>query len=369
MMNRNTEVGDPCRTPIVQVISTVPRMQVNETKTEFMVVNGTAADRKKIVIDDLIVKHCKSYVYLGVIFTENGSPTSSLKAHVADKIKHLNRLQIFLSRNYDAPFFVKRKVFDAAFSSAILYGCESWIGASLAPMENMYMSAVRRLLDVRKSTPKLTCLLEAGVPSLEAVVNNKRSKFLRRVLEDREDMSESDPLMYTLDFMKTNCASVYDPLHNVIQRDDYLDTDRDDLCRQLYETPPERTKLRLYLEMNPELSVHPLYSFNDSNVIEDNLRIAFTRVRLCSHRLRSETGRWSRIPSDQRFCPHCEGPHIQNEDHIFKCAATSATCAKYGVTAQDFSLLRDPSKTDLTCLKQCLKILESINEPNPDNEL
>merc|ERR1712055_880040 len=105
----------------------------------------------------------------------NGSAASMLKAHVADKKKHLNRLLIFLIRNYDAPFFVKRKVFDAAFSSAILYGCESWIGVSLAPVERMYMSAVRRLLDVRKSTPGLTCLLEAGVPSLEARVKQKQS--------------------------------------------------------------------------------------------------------------------------------------------------------------------------------------------------
>ena len=85
-----------------------------------MVVNGTSADRKNIVLTDLTVKHCTSYVYLGVIVTENGSATSSLKAYVADK-KHLNRLLIFLSRNYNAPFFLKRKVFDAAFSSAILY--------------------------------------------------------------------------------------------------------------------------------------------------------------------------------------------------------------------------------------------------------
>ena len=57
----------------------------------------------------------------------------------------------FLSRNHDASFFVKRKVFDVAFSSAILYGCESWIGVPLEPVERMYMSAVRCLLNVRQS--------------------------------------------------------------------------------------------------------------------------------------------------------------------------------------------------------------------------
>ena len=224
-----------------------------------MVVNGTAADRKDIVMSDLTVKHCTSYVYLGVIVTENGSATSSLKAHVADKKKHLNRLLIFLSRNYDAPFFVKRKVFDAAFSSAILYGCESWVDVSLAPVETMYMSALRRLLEVRKSTPILTCLLEAGVPSLEALVKQKQSKFLNRMFIDREDLSTSDPLMYTLDFMKNNCPEIYQPIEDVMQRVDYLEKDRDNLCQRLRDMPPEKTKLRLYLTMNPDLNVHPLY--------------------------------------------------------------------------------------------------------------
>ena len=343
-------------------------MIVNESKTEFMVINGTANDRRDIVMSDLTVKHCTSYVYLGVIVTENGSATSSLKAHVADKKKHLNRLFIFLSRNYDAPFFVKYKVFDAAFSSAILYGCESWIGISLAPVEKMYMAAVRRLLDVRNSTPKLTCLIEAGVPSLEARVKQKQSKFFRDMYVERNDLITSDPLMYTLDYMKNNCPEIYQPIDDTMQRDDYLKTDRDILCEQLQGMPPEKTKLRLYLTMNPELDVHPLYkTTNDTDsIVEDNLRMAFTRVRLCSHRLRSETGRWNRVPSDQRFCPHCDGTSIQNEEHLFQCPATLSIREKYGVQSDLLSAMTDPSKTDLICLKQCLKLLESIHEPESD---
>ena len=342
-------------------------MQVNEIKTEFMVVNGSASDRKDIVIGDLTVKHCTSYVYLGVIVTENGSATSSLKAHVAEKKKHLNRLLIFLSRNYDAPFFVKRKVFDAAFSSAILYGCESWIGVSLLPVERMYMSALRRLLDVRNSTPKLTCLLEAGVPSLQALVKEKQSKFFKRMLKEREDLVASDPLMFTLDFMKNNCAAISNSIQDVIREDSYIAADRDDLCQQLRGMPPEKTKLRLYLTMNSDLSVHPLYMVTESeSVVEDNLRMAFTRTRLCSHRLRSETGRWNRVPKDQRFCPHCDGETIQNEEHLLQCPATLPIREKYGVETDLLSILTDPSKTDLICLKQCLKLLESINDPDSD---
>ena len=117
-------------------------MQINEKKTEFMVINGTKVDRENIVLEGMTVKHCTSYVYLGIIVTENGSAITSLKAHVEEKKKHLNRLIIFLSRNYDAPFFVKRKVFDAAFSSAILYGCETWLDVSLLPLRGILVNSL-----------------------------------------------------------------------------------------------------------------------------------------------------------------------------------------------------------------------------------
>ena len=187
------------------------------------------------------------------------------------------------------------------------------------------MSAVRRLLNVRKSTPKITCLLEAGIPSLEALVKQKQSKFLRRMFREREDLHTSDPLMFTLDFMQNNCPEIYRCVEDVMQHEEYLKNDRDTLCQQLLRTPPDKTKLRLYLSMNPDLTVHPLYKVTNSNqIIEDNLRMAFTRVRLCSHRLRSETGRWNRVPSDQRFCPHCNKQAIQNEEHLLQCPATLA---------------------------------------------
>ena len=327
-----------------------------------MVINGNVRDKDKISFEGMSVRHCTSYVYLGVIFTENGSAFTSLKAHVAEKKKHFNRLLIFLARNYDAPFFVKRKVFDAAFSSAILYGCESWLDVSLAPVEELYMSAMRRLLDVRKSTPKLTCLLESGIPSLEAVVKHKQSKFFRKVFSARIDLRQSDPLMFTLEFMNNNNRAMYTIIDNLVQPYDYIARNRDELCSQLRDVSPERTKLRLYLTMNPELTVHPLYETKTSNdAIDDNLRVTFTRVRVCSHRLRSETGRWFGVPPDRRFCHHCIDT-VQDEKHILQCPSTQNIRFNYGVTTTDISvLLTDPSRTDLICLKECLKLLQSNN--------
>ena len=73
---------------------------------------------------------------------------------------------------------------------------------------------------------------------------------------------------------------------------------------------PERTKIRTYLELNPELLVHSIYTDDNVNELQ---RIKVTRLRLSSHKLAIETGRWSRILRDQRLCLCGE---IQTEEHV-----------------------------------------------------
>ena len=77
---------------------------------------------------------------------------------------------------------------------------------------------------------------------------------------------------------------------------------------------PTSTKLYTYLnELNLSLTVHPIY--NSSMYIPDYQRQSFSRIRLISHNLKIETGRWSRIPRERRVCP-CDGTQLQTEVHI-----------------------------------------------------
>ena len=89
---------------------------------------------------------------------------------------------------------MKSKVFNAAFSSAILYACGSWLAVSLNPVEKLYTAGVRSLLGVRKSIPLLRFLIEAGLPSVEALVKDRQSKFMSKVMSQRQDIEKVDPL-------------------------------------------------------------------------------------------------------------------------------------------------------------------------------
>ena len=79
--------------------------------------------------------------------------------HAKNKIGHVLKFVSFLHKNNDIPSVVKRSVFDAVLMSALLYGCESWVGADffLKPITNLYNSALKQVLGVRKSTLNHVC--------------------------------------------------------------------------------------------------------------------------------------------------------------------------------------------------------------------
>ena len=63
--------------------------------------------------------------------------------------------------------------------------------------------------------------------------------------------------------------------------------------------------------------------------MDDFLRIAFTRLRTSSHRLKIETGRWSRVPREMRVCQCGEG--VQTEEHVLVgCNLTKGIQERYG---------------------------------------
>ena len=89
------------------------------------------------------------------------------------------------------------------------------------------------------------------------------------------------------------------------------------------------TKRKTYINMNPNLISPKIYT--NGNVPEYQ-RIEFSRFRLSSHNLRIETGRWSRIARENRFCS-CEMNAVQTEDHVaLECPLTADLRRAYNIS-------------------------------------
>ena len=61
----------------------------------------------------------------------------------------------------------------------------------------------------------------------------------------------------------------------------------------------DSTRSVTYRALNPSPSLHPMYS---SNRVIEHQRISTTRLRLSSHYLKVETGRWSCTNYEDRTC-------------------------------------------------------------------
>ena len=98
----------------------------------------------------------------------------------------------------------------------------------------------------------------------------------------------------------------------------------DDILSEIRNKPASATKYITYRNiLNPNLQVHRLYT--EKIYISDHIRIAFSRLRLMSHSLRVETGRWSRTAPELRVCS-CDSDNVQNELHVLVNCALSLSC-------------------------------------------
>ena len=74
----------------------------------------------------------------------------------------------------------------------------------------------------------------------------------------------------------------------------------------------ESSRRITYKQLNWNLESPALYR-HPNLYVPEHYRIAFTRMRLSSHHLKIETGRWSRIPRERRLC-QCGS--VQDEVHV-----------------------------------------------------
>ena len=85
-------------------------MEINEGKSNLMVINGSEQDRMPLLGGERPINHSERYTYLGIPFSSDGKMSTALKAHSGNSQKHLLKLSRFVSQNPDFPYIVKKKV-------------------------------------------------------------------------------------------------------------------------------------------------------------------------------------------------------------------------------------------------------------------
>ena len=308
-------------------------MVINESKTKLMVINGSCIDKESIAIHSLVIKHCHIYTYLGSPFTSDGSISSAIKVHAQEKMAHFHKFISFIEKNNDLPFIIKKRVFDACLTSAILYGCESWFNGDLKPVIKIFNWALKHMLGVRRTTCNDVCYVEAGYVPINAIVKSKQRKFFVNMHRDRIGIID-DPFGFIIDLVLKSRYNTEKYLYKLIHDVGINDCQQEVNLIKNNIARSESSRRKIYNNvMNVNLVVHDIYT-KRHNIFE-NHRIAFTRFRVSSHSLVVETGRWNRrgrgrLPMEERLCPCGE---IQTEVHVVNnCPMSQIFRDEYGFT-------------------------------------
>ena len=135
------------------------------------------------------ITHTDEYTYLGTVISE-GPIKQQVLQHMKAKAGHTLKFTSFLTKNNDAPFMVKKLVWDSAVKSALYYSCETWLTSDLRSAESAYMSTLKQMLGVRITTCNDITLIETGTASPKGYILQCQAKFIHKLME-REDFNTS----------------------------------------------------------------------------------------------------------------------------------------------------------------------------------
>ena len=307
-------------------------MSVNNNKTKFMVVNGSSEDMESIIYNNNTINYCKQYIYLGSPFTDDGNPSTAIKIQANNKMCHALKFISFVNKNNDVPFIIKKKIFDAALMSAMLYGCESWLNGDLKPIEKLYKWCIKQLLGVRKTTGNDICLVELGLPPLRALVKAKQRKFFKKMWLERNEMN-NDPLMHAMRVTLRYNDAISRYLKDMTTNYRTNDIKEAQVILNASISNSTSNRLLFYKSINPKFDVHDIYTKNIK--VNELERISWTRLRLSAHSLAIEKGRWNRrgrgrLLLEERLCPCGQ---VQTEAHVIEnCIVSLQIRQMYNIT-------------------------------------
>ena len=197
---------------------------------------------------------------------------------------------------------------DACFFSSLLYSCESWLNSSCDKLSPLYVSAIKSLLNVRPTTANALCYVEADCAPLKFVVKEYQRRYFARVMD--RDVGDNDPLMFAIDLHRNANTPFALYLTSLNTPSSFVSQGIEHIKQSILQS--QRSKFTMYVSLNPDLNQHPVYF---EMKIPEYQRVIFTRLRLSAHNLRVETGRWARIPREERLCS-CGTGEVQTEEHV-----------------------------------------------------
>ena len=306
-------------------------LKINTDKTKVMIFEKGRRTEVHIYYNNIELEVVDSFKYLGIMFYKNGSWNRTQKClaeYGSFALHNLNRLLQDMNLKTNEKF----KLFDSLVSSVLGYAGEVWGFHGAPDIERLHTQFCRSILGVKKSTNLAALYSELGrkplivfrklrilkywwkiIESDDTLIKNVYNLLYDDVLNERNYNASNwayqvKNILESLGFAYTWNNQALDNLtfHEIKQR--LFDQANQDLMRSINTS----TKLQSYCIFKEDTH---LESYIDTVKIT-KYRFALSRLRLSSHNLAIETGRYTGIPRHERICTSCNMNVVENEFHF-----------------------------------------------------
>ncbi len=297
------------------------------------------------------LEYADEYKYLGVVLHFGGSFKRAKSVLYKKALRAYHALTADLTNIENIPIKALLKLFTATVVPIMLYGCEVWGGYSLGKIksfdifklkffkivddiEKLQLKFLKRILGVNSKSVNLGVYGETGRGPLIIQIAVSVVKFLLRLNEPEYASSLAgqaamtciretrQPVAFASHVLKL-CG--YSTLNDI----KIINLKPTNFGKRLKERLNDEFSKYWYdqAELNKDGKLRTLYKIKRKlcfehyldKVINVNSRQAVTRLRLSSHRLPVELGRYYKTPLQQRTCHFCQAGVGEEFNYLLDC--------------------------------------------------
>ena len=310
-------------------------LTVNTSKSKAMYVSGKVKRKLPVIFyNQEPLDWVEDFKYLGVHIARNGKLTNGLKNVCQQARRAQATLDLHIIKHPSVSIQHIFELFDCLIKPILCYGCEIYGAENYAIIETFHLKFMKHILDVKSSTNSVMVYAETGRYPLAIYVNMCMIKFWFKILNSH--IHKLIHIVYQHLLHQPCMGEWLSHVKNILCINGFghvwinqgVDNQKQFLnafeirCRDIYSQQclseiRDSSRCRMYEEIKPSFSASYYVKFN----IHKNLRICFTKLRLSSHKLLVERGRWikPKVAYNERRCTLCNYSGIQDEFHITLC--------------------------------------------------
>ena len=298
------------------------------------------------------VDSVKGYKYLGILFFPTSDINEIISKNINRRMVNVSKYYAWLEVNVETPVDIKLLVLDQCMFTALLYGVETWgdIYKIEDKLRKIEIDALRRVLKVKTGTSIDLIYFELNRADVISRIKDAQFKFYKKLSSIKYDEAVVKHIISMC--ADDDMIKYYNDLHGHYQEDN-LSARKDRVLNS------EASMIVYYRSI-----ISPTKSCIYNSFLQDYFRFVITRWRLSNHKLKVETGRYTKpfTPRTRRLCDHCN--LLEDEYHaVFICPKFAAVRTKYTNLLQknyNIQLFLNPAINDVKATALMLHDIDKI---------